>query len=363
MLKIDNETGDTVEFIDLGGSVNGVERDSDGYVYVMVGQYLRKYTPDLTEQLWETPEETYGYYTVKIGPGEEDVYCGGNSWVARVDAETGEIIWHSSIAEDRTYDMSFDEEYLYIHYDSEYEQQQVDPESGNVLDEVMMSGYNNDTIGIVVHDGWYYSTRPFARMHRSDDFSRGDSFNDDEFDVDNDTHLEINSDGFYTAGSGKVAHLDFDGNTLWQVEFEPSERLWSLDTSPDTIWMVSDDTMYCVDPENGDIRWENNDVTFDDNYIRYDIGGFPSLDMIGEENYFLTTEISGTVELNGDPVDGAEILLIDDDSSELATRVETNTDGTWSATVPDRTIHAVAQYTDENGDVYNSESYPYVNSG
>jgi hypothetical protein len=46
----------------------------------------------------------------------------------------------------------------------------------------------------------------------------------------------------------------------------------------------------------------------------------------------------------------------------IADRVTTDSSGTWSTEVRDNTLHVVAEYTDGNGDVYNTESYPNVNS-
>ena len=364
LAKVDNATGERVDTIDLGDEVTAVERDTEGHVYVGVGAYgdsVRKYTPDLGEQLWESSEEVYAWYHIRVGPNEDDVYTGGDAWVARIDSTSGDVVWKSAIAENDVMDMSFDDQYLYIHYDDTYEQQRVDPTSGSVEEEVMMSGYNTHTSGIVVTDEWYISSgyRAFA-LYRSDDFSEGDYFDDDEFNVYNYTSLESNEDGLYTAGGdgGRVAHVDFDGNTQWQMQLDP-DWLRSIDVSPNAVWVVDDSGLYRLDPDTGDVVWHNENVT--QSYPGYSLGGFPSMDMIGKENYFVPIELSGTVVDGGDPVSGAKVTAIDDTSDEIVTTTTTDSDGNWSATVPDTQLHIVAQYEDDSGTKYNTESYPYVN--
>jgi hypothetical protein len=361
LAKIDNDTGQTATIKDLGYSVYAVERDTDGNVYVMDGSKLHKYTPDLSTELWVSSEDVFGAVTLRMGPDETDIYGGGGYWVYRVNSDDGSVVWKNGLAEEETYDLSFDSQWLYIKYLDTSVQQRIDPSTGTVESTAEMAGYSTNASGIAVYNGQYMaSMKDGPVLYSSDSFAEGNAFNDDSFSTSNFSNLEVDTNALYTAGTSQVARVAFDGTTEWQVD-PPGGYYRSIDVSPDSLWVIDDDdTMHKLDKSDGSTLWSNSDVNLD--YTRYTIGGFPSLDMIGEANYFVPTEISGTVVNGGSAVSGAKVTVIDDTSDEVFTTTTTDANGNWSATVPDTRLHVVAQYEDGSGTVYNTTSYPFVNS-
>lgn len=73
-----------------------------------------------------------------------------------------------------------------------------------------------------------------------------------------------------------------------------------------------------------------------------------------------TAQVSGTVTLNGNPVSGATVYLIDETNNTLSSKT-TASDGTYTFYVdPGLTVHVAVQYDDGNGNQYNDYSKPFV---
>lgn len=359
LIEIDNETGNTVADHDLGHDVYSVERDTAGNIYVMDGRDLHKYDQSLTEQ-W-VAESVYGAQTLRMGPNETDIYGAGGMWMYRVDASDGTVVWKSSIAEDDTLDITTDGEHLYAVYEGRKDQAQIDLDAGYESETASFTGEN--TAGIAAYNGQYLATEyDTYGIYSADSFTEGNTIHSGS--IIHYSNLEVDKNAIYAAGTGDygdgVGKFEFDGTPVWTVN-PPGGYYRSIDVSPDSLWVVENDAvMYKLDKSDGSLLWSNSEIGT--NYSGLTIGGFPSLDMIGEENYFIPITVSGTVVNGGSGVSGAKVTVIDDTSDEILTTTTTDADGNWSASVPDTRLHVVAQYEDDSGTVYNTTSYPYVNS-
>ncbi|MCU4754249.1 PQQ-binding-like beta-propeller repeat protein [Halobacteria archaeon AArc-curdl1] len=121
-----------------------------------------------------------------------------------------------------------------------------------------------------------------------------------------------------------------------------------------------DNEICVVDPFDESMLWSDShwDNGFNSNG-EHDVSAAPPY-VSFEGEWIETIDLSGTVGLQGTPIEGAEILVIDDESDEFLERVVADENGEWSAEVADTTLHVTAQYEDEDGNQYNAESYPYV---
>ncbi|CDK39663.1 PQQ-binding-like beta-propeller repeat protein [Halorubrum sp. AJ67] len=360
ILEIDNETGDTVAFHSVSDSVGGIDRDADGNVYAIVGQYLKKYSPDMN-LIW-TSGETYSTTVVEVADNGNAIFVGGGSRIIRLDPD-GSIVWNSYDTNIGCLDMSYDGgDYLYVQAADDSEDRRYGFANGNDSAEELV-GYNDDSSGILHHNGSLYSTElTTSNLWRSDTFVEGSTINDGNFTVSNYTNLDMDRGGLYTAGSGgKIAHLDFDGNTQWEVSISGSPYFVGIDVSPDTLWASSDAGLYRIDKSDGSVLWKNTDTQFNST-AHESLGGFPNLDSYGGANWEVTVQISGTATVDGASTSDVEILVIDEDSNAFGGRTTTDSNGNWTVEAPDSTLHVVAQYKDADGNVFNTESYPYVNS-
>lgn len=368
--KVDNDTGDLVETIDLGGDVFGVDRDTDGYVYVAVGssgRKLRKYSADMSNQVWETYDSVYSDSIIRVGPDENYVYTAGDYWLSQVDASTGQVQWTDSNylnGAGFVTDMSFDRGYMYLHQDTSdrYPQMKFLSGLGSLDSEAPIAGDQTPASGILVTDDWFIGAEYDASvLKRRNIWNEGNQFSESAYSTRNCTNLEANKSGLYSAGTdGRVAHVGFDGNVLWETQLDGVSNPIKLDVSPDAVWLMDDTGLYQLDPDTGSLNWQNNSVSQSD--PGYTLGGFPSIDCIGRENYYVPMEVSGTVVDGGSAVSGAKVTVIDDTNNNILATTTTDSNGNWSAEAADTRLHVIAQYQDDSGTEYNTTSYPYVNS-
>lgn len=72
--------------------------------------------------------------------------------------------------------------------------------------------------------------------------------------------------------------------------------------------------------------------------------------------------LAGTATLDGEPVEGASITVLDADSDEHEVEVSTGSDGSYSIEVPGHSsYHVLASYEDEEGVQFNEKSKPFLN--
>ena len=162
--------------------------------------------------------------------------------------------------------------------------------------------------------------------------------------------------------SDVIYAIDDDGNQLW-IEENIGSLNWvsAYKNEADEERVVytdgSDETPYALDGETGSVVWTG------DSGERFEaLSAFPSGSSFSEE-WISLMELSGTAEVGDDPVEGADIIVIDDENDEFVKRVSTDSDGNWSTELIEGTYHIIAQYEDIAGDQYNTETYPYITPG
>ena len=72
-------------------------------------------------------------------------------------------------------------------------------------------------------------------------------------------------------------------------------------------------------------------------------------------------DISGTVtDQDGNGIEGVKVTVINESTDSVATTTTTDANGDYLVSVGTNTYHVIIQYTDSNGDFYNSPSNPFV---
>jgi hypothetical protein len=163
----------------------------------------------------------------------------------------------------------------------------------------------------------------------------------------------------YSEDDENIYAVSDDGTILWNKSFTmPNVMSLYRDQNGNerVIYFNQSDELYAIDGETGNQVWQGYTGDW-----YYDIAAYPNYESFPTP-WIPTVTLSGTATQSGSGVQGAEIIVIDNDRNVIADRVTTDSSGNWSTEVRDNTLHVVAEYTDGNGDVYNTESYPNVNS-
>lgn len=166
---------------------------------------------------------------------------------------------------------------------------------------------------------------------------------------------------YLLTNSGEVYVVNDDGTINWSDTNLTAESIAPYMDSNDNPRLFYHTgyfaETYSLDAETGSQVWQGDPGShFKAHSTAYpDYSAFPM-------EWIPTVTLSGTAIQSGSGVQGAEIIVIDNDRDVIADRVTTDSSGNWSTEVRDNTLHVVAQYTDGNGNVYNTESYPNVNS-
>lgn len=161
--------------------------------------------------------------------------------------------------------------------------------------------------------------------------------------------------------AGEIEKVDNTGNSLWHKDYESlGSAAEPLPYNTGSNFLVYTSSKFeLLDGDDGYAIWTNNLGYPYENVIA--ISAYPQATAFPVE-WGIRIEISGTVVDGGTGVSGAKVTVLDDTSDEVLTTTTTDADGNWSATVPDTRLHVVAQYQDDSGAVYNTTSYPFVNS-
>jgi hypothetical protein len=175
---------------------------------------------------------------------------------------------------------------------------------------------------------------------------------------DGDNYYVHKQDGTYT---GEIEKVDNSGSSLWNKEYKNLSNIAEprpYGTGSNFLVHTYSD-VELLDGDDGYAIWTIN--------LSFPYESVPSISAYPQATAFpvewgIRIEISGTVVDGGTGVSGAKVTVIDDTSDEVLTTTTTDADGNWSATVPDTRLHVVAQYEDDSGTVYNTTSYPFVNS-
>jgi hypothetical protein len=163
----------------------------------------------------------------------------------------------------------------------------------------------------------------------------------------------------YDTDNGFIYAITDAGSLSWKRNLSSVEYMSVYKTQNDKehiTYVSSNDTVYGLDGDTGNDLWTGVSGNRYEDIVAYPEG------TSFRELWFPSVTVSGTANLQGSGVEGADILVIDDDRNIVADRVQTDLSGNWSTEVRDNTLHILAQYTDADGNVYNTESYPYVNS-
>lgn len=361
LVKIDNSSGSVVNRKKFNNNVGAVGRDKDGYVYASISGILRKFDPSDISEVWSANQRTNSRNVIKVGGVGGDVYGGGSSEFSRIDKDTGNVLWSNYLGSGESInDMTTDGEYMYAHSKSNTISYQIDPSSGSNKSEVEIGGYLNNTGGFAYYNGIFHISNSengsYMQSDGWDDNGEGLTY------INNNGNVEVDESGVFLSGYGEVIKLDFSGNEIWTKSSGlNSSYVKYMDVSPDSVWIrLSDGTYYRLNPQTGDIIWSLSSTV---EYALSSIGGYPALDMyqFKPASWYQLTQLSGSVNLNSAGVTSAEVYLIDTVNDRFGTKVTTDSSGNWTADVrKGPQYHVVCQYTDDSGEKYNTQSYPYI---
>lgn len=369
ILELFDHNGNNITDVGHGDSYDDVEQTPDGYVYTVASNIFRQYSQNTDGTLTENWNITNNVFDNEITFAEGGdiiglVYNGSENYaITRRSKTDGSVVWSSSYTQ------------------TPWDITRLD--NGNVA-----SIFDN-------------------RVIRELDADSGSLVNTFSVDVDSGISRDDN-DNYVVFGSYEMIKYDRDGNKIWTTEFDsPSAadvqslyrgynkyygfstdnnryEFYVVDDNGNRIWTETVDRLKGFKPyeSNGSVKigWgtsqysNTNNATgqFDVETQSVDwsweymdgpsaISGGPKYEPF-EEDWLPTVTLSGTVELQGGPIEGAEIIVIDDDANEIVDRVSSDSNGDWSTTVVEGTYHIISQYEDADGNTYNTESYPYVDA-
>jgi len=333
----------------------------DGSITALIK--LSKDGTGLTEE-WRV--ETNGADTWTFAENRDPIigaYYSNASYIKRFDKTDGSEVWYSSFSSDY------------------YLQGITRLESGNIL--VVLEDQDNDNHVIREYDadsGAVENEIPHVSEYHPQGVSRDGEDNYVVVDRLADMRKYDREDGsviWKTDVDTFYSHrLYWDGENYYGSD-DSSDNIYAVSNTGELLWSNSYSVDVPVEPRPSDtganvLRGETNEIelldgtdestvwttTFSDSLEG--ISAYPQASAFPVE-WGIKIEVSGTVVDGGDPVSGAKITVIDDTSDDIVATTITDTDGNWSAIAPDTQLHVVAQYEDDSGTVYNTESYPYVN--
>jgi len=359
---LDKSDGSIVDTLSYSTATRSVQTDFNGNVYLGFSEKFVKLDSGFNEQWSFAPNGDVGY--ILLSPDQQYVYIGAGSRILKCDVDTGDEIWlnynSSNSIGDITFGPSGDIYYTASFHESVF---RVDSDTGNTVGSWDVGDSYDNIEGITWINGNFFALSEDSKdgVLKYDDW-KGTKVN--SYSVSGHSNIERHYDGTFYVGDtgGGVYKLDSNLNELWSSQVGTVEYISTISITPSHEVFVGsryDGEVFKFDGETGTQLWGQSNVGVDNDC---QISAWPTYDTYGDGSWFPSVTVSGTANLQGSGVEGADILVIDDDRNVVADRVQTDSSGNWSTDVRDNTLHILAQYTDADGNVYNTESYPYVNS-
>ncbi len=364
VLLLDVDTGDQVGSFSAGNEVSSTLIDLDGNIYVGYdgNGEIAKFDENFEEQ-WRWSDGFSGVSKLFLWPDKNHVYVGEDGRYHAFDRDSGDHLYTSFAPNEEVMDFTRDQEYLYTCSYGDDDIHRVDPDTG---DEEGEWGPQYDIGGILDYNGYFFiafSGASAVRRYESWDSTNYVSYTDPNGSI----YSNIVADGqgtLYVGTAGATVYaFDYESlETEWNNDFETAGAGWitSLSVTPNKQVFANDrdeESTCAFDTQTGDRVWERDDIGF---FIWESFSAWPQYDIYKNDDWYGSIELSGSVTMHDDPVEGADVLIIDEAENEFANRVVTDTDGNWTADAPDSTLHVITQYEDEDGNQYNDVSYPYI---
>lgn len=369
-LAVYNEDGvEQREAINVESSIEANQTPNS--VYTRYGSTLQKYdkSGDSLNSQWSTEDANVNGY-MSFAENEDPILSAYFGPIVRYDKTDGSEVWNVSFPQDyKSNDITrlsngnvaiaLADEDTSDHLIREY-----DITSGAVANEISHKSDQQPVTGVArdLNDNYVVSSNSsnvtkYDRQSGDVIWQASVSFND----VD---RIYWDGESYYVyklsnVNEGQIEKLSNTGSSEWSKTFDFNDaqpRPYNGGTAIVHNWA---ENCSLIDAGDGSEIWSKN-LGYPYETVE-SVSAYPPASAFPVE-WGIKIEISGTVVDGGTGVSGAKVTVIDDTSDEVLTTTTTDSNGNWSATVPDTRLHVVAQYEDDSGTVYNTTSYPYVNS-
>lgn len=369
VLLFDVDDGSTVDSFNTGGTITSTLVDLKGNIYVGFdgpGE-IAKFDENYNEQ-WRWSN---GYDQVSklfMWPDRGHIYVGEDGRFHALDRDTGDHLYTTYAPNEEVMDFTRDEEYIHTVSYGDGVIHRCDPDTGDEIDTWAPTG--QDLAGVLYYNGnWYISDDSSTAFSKYDGWKGVEEAYNTESPNAHASNLVVDdNDGTIFTGTDNAEIVAFDTDPLgkkWETNLGSSASnpdITSLSVTPSGRVFANErdeESTYGLNTD-GDILWDRQDVGF---FIWQSFSAYPQYDIYANDDWYGSIELSGMVTKHDDPVEGAEILVIDDTEEEFVTRVVSDANGNWSADAPDSTLHVVTQYEDEDGTQYHDVSYPFITEG
>lgn len=336
---LDRNTGDLIwEFTGHSDDVRGVAPSPDGEVVYSgsLDNTVRAIDAETGDEIWQSTAVSDSAQSVRPSIDGQTVFVGTwGSTVEALDADTGDLVWQSSTLDGtpESISQSPDESTVYVAAGSIV--YALDSGSGDVVWQTDIG--NARSVEASVDGNTVYAGDFSGNVHSLDAGSGSTNWQSSLFsDSVNGIALSPGGESLY-AGSGDetVKEVDQDtGDQVWSSSV-PSGTVLSIAPSPDNsdVYAGGGFDVFAIDADTGDSGWTYT-------------GHSGNVESVSTTAIYPNTAepISGqVVDESGDPIENANVTVLDQSDWSTVYESQTNTTGEWSTELADGDYEVTAE--------------------